>query len=78
MYWYDSGAPLFGLPEGSTPITLEEAKEINGGAFHGEQPYPSWTLHESESYWLAPIPAPADGNMYDWDEATLSWIEVTL
>lgn len=77
LYWYDSGTPLVGLPEGSTPISVDEARQINGGELHNNSPYPSWTLHESESYWVAPVVYPTDGKMYDWDEATLSWIEVT-
>jgi hypothetical protein len=77
LYWYDFGVPLSGLPEGSVAITLEEAKRVNGGPFHGEQPFPSWVLHESESYWMAPTPYPTDGNMYEWDEDSLSWRMIT-
>jgi hypothetical protein len=77
LYWYDSGTPLLGLPEGSTPITIDEAKNINKGELHGPSPYPSWVLHESQAYWQPPIPQPIDDNMYDWDEASLSWRMIT-
>ena len=40
------------------------------------QPYPSWTL-DADYEWLPPTPYPADGGMYEWDEDTLSWVEVT-
>ena len=77
LYWYDSGIALTGLPDGSTPISIDEAKQIHGGELHGPSPYSSWVLHESESYWMAPTPYPTDGNMYDWDEDSLSWRMIT-
>jgi hypothetical protein len=46
-------------------------------AFYTTQPYPSWILNEDICQWEAPIPYPADGNPYRWDEATLSWVEIT-
>jgi len=43
-------------------------------AFIPPQPYPSWTLNETSCVWEAPTPAPDDGNLYDWNEETTSWI----
>lgn len=40
-------------------------------------PYPSWTL-DSNFYWQPPTPKPDDGKLYEWDESTLAWIEVTF
>ena len=45
-------------------------------AFIPPQPYPSWTLDEETCNWTAPVLYPADGNMYQWDEATTNWIQV--
>ena len=45
-------------------------------AFIPPQPYPSWTLNEETCHWTAPVLYPADGNMYQWDEATTNWIQV--
>jgi hypothetical protein len=45
-------------------------------AFIPPQPYPSWLLNEDTCQWDAPTPHPDDGKMYEWDESTLSWIEV--
>jgi hypothetical protein len=42
-------------------------------AFIPPQTYPSWTLNEDSCLWQPPAPMPIDGNMYYWDEATLSW-----
>lgn len=47
------------------------------GAFIPPQPFPSWTLNPDTALWDAPTPYPTDGALYDWDEETLSWVEVT-
>lgn len=44
--------------------------------FYAPKPYPSWILNKSTWLWEAPIAMPTDG-LYQWDEATTSWIEVT-
>lgn len=46
-------------------------------AFIPPQPFPSWTLVEATCQWTAPVAMPTDGKMYSWNEATLSWNEVT-
>lgn len=47
-------------------------------AFIPPQPYPSWILDESSCLWNAPVPYPTDGKRYSWDEATQSWVEITV
>jgi len=46
-------------------------------AFIAPQPYPSWTLVEDTCLWEAPVAYPTDDKMYEWDEDTTSWVEVT-
>ena len=46
-------------------------------AFISPKPYPSWTLVEENCKWISPVPMPTDGKMYQWDEATINWIEIT-
>ena len=46
-------------------------------AFIATKPFPSWLLDTNTCQWQAPTPYPSDGNMYTWDEATQSWVEVT-
>ena len=41
--------------------------------FYAPQPFPSWTLDQATWLWSAPVAYPADGQRYDWDEATVSW-----
>ena len=43
-------------------------------AFIAPQPYPSWLLNTITCQWNAPISYPTDGQMYAWDETTLSWM----
>ena len=44
-------------------------------AFIPPKPYASWVLNEQSCLWQAPTPMPQDGKMYNWDEATTSWVE---
>jgi restriction endonuclease Mrr len=44
-------------------------------AFVPPQPYASWVLNDA-AQWEAPVAMPDDGQMYSWDEATTSWVEV--
>jgi hypothetical protein len=40
------------------------------------QPYPSWVLN-ADYNWESPVPYPTDGKVYVWDEATVSYVEIT-
>ena len=52
--------------------TYDEARD----AFIPPKPYPSWLLNETTCLWEAPVPRPEDGELYNWDEATTSWVLV--
>jgi hypothetical protein len=45
-------------------------------AFIPPKPFNSWVLNEETCLWDAPISYPNDGEMYYWNEETLSWIKV--
>ena len=45
-------------------------------AFITPQPYPSWALDQGTE-WQPPVSYPDDGEAYEWDEATTSWVERT-
>lgn len=48
----------------------------NRDAFIEPQPFPSWVLDEFSCTWQPPTPQP-DANLdYQWDESSLTWIEV--
>ena len=44
--------------------------------FYAPKPYPSWLLN-ADYLWEAPIAYPTDEKLYTWNEATLTWVEVT-
>ena len=35
----------------------------------------SWSFNDELCTFLPPVPYPTDGKLYNWDEATTSWIE---
>jgi hypothetical protein len=45
--------------------------------FIAPQPFTSWSLNENFD-WQAPVAYPTDDKRYAWDEATTSWVEITL
>lgn len=47
------------------------------GAFIPPQPYPSWVLTPDTALWQPPIPMPAEGGPYRWDEDTTSWVKLS-
>ena len=47
-------------------------------AFISPKPYPSWVLVEETCKWTAPISKPTDDKHYQWDEETLSWVEISI
>ncbi len=42
-------------------------------AFIPKKPFNSWILNEDTCLWNAPVAKPNDGNMYNWNESTLTW-----
>lgn len=47
-------------------------------AFIPPKPFASWVLNEDTCLWDAPVAMPTDGKQYQWDEATTSWVEITI
>ena len=46
-------------------------------AFIPPKPFASWTLNEDTCLWDAPTPYPTDEKIYNWNEETTSWVEIT-
>jgi len=42
-------------------------------AFIAPKPYKSWKLNKLTCQWAAPIPYPADGLIYSWNEGLGDW-----
>lgn len=70
-----------GQPDGGVALNKNYAGigyTYDGTGFAAPQPFPSWTLNQDSYVWEAPIAMPTDDKRYSWDEATLSWAEVTV
>lgn len=61
-----------------TTLSEEEkiSKKTEWLANHA-QPFPSWIFNESNLSWDPPIPYPADGKEYLWQEKTQNWVTET-
>lgn len=45
-------------------------------AFYPPKPFPSWILNKETCLWESPIPQPADGKRYMWNEEKVEWEEI--
>jgi hypothetical protein len=45
-------------------------------AFIPPKPFESWILNEETCLWESPIAYPTDDKLYQWDEDSISWIEI--
>ena len=52
--------------------------DAQNDVFIAPKPFDSWILNEDTWLWEAPVAMPNDGKIYEWDEASTSWKEVTL
>ena len=67
--------------EGGTPLRKNYAGigmryDERLDAFIQLKMFESWVLDENTCIWQPPIYYPTDGKDYDWDESTVSWIEL--
>lgn len=76
-------SPVTGEPDGGMPMRGNYAGvgyvyDAAHDVFYPPQPFPSWTISAPTWTWTAPIAHPADGKMYEWDEAKKQWDEVVV
>jgi hypothetical protein len=45
-------------------------------AFIAPKPYNSFIFNEEICRWENPVPHPNDGQAYEWNEESLSWVEI--
>lgn len=79
--WIQTSYNTFGgvHSKGKMPIHKNYAGigyTFDGVGFAAPKPFESWTLNPDSYLWEAPTPKPEDGKFYEWDEATLSWLEI--
>lgn len=46
-------------------------------AFIPPKPFASWVLNEDTCLWDAPVAMPTDGLLYEWNEETLNWEQMS-
>ena len=66
-----SGKTAFRKNYAGINFTYDEERD----AFIEPQPYFSWLLNEDTCIWEPPVSYPSDGNLYMWDEDSISWVE---
>jgi len=70
---HPEGRPLRGNYAG-VGYTYDATNDV----FIAPKPFDSWVINEDTWLWEAPVAMPDDGKVYEWDEETTSWKEVTL
>jgi hypothetical protein len=70
-----------GQPDGGVALRANYAGigytyDATNDVFYALQPYASWTISAPTWTWEAPVAMPTDGKVYNWDEASKSWIAV--
>lgn len=48
------------------------------GKFYPPQTFPSWIRNTEDAAWQAPVPMPETVGAWEWNEDTLTWIEIPL
>lgn len=61
--------------ETMTPDEILE-KQNNLKDFWKVHGFPSWTFDETQCIFVAPVQYPDDGNLYEWNENTLTWDQI--
>lgn len=69
---YNAATNGFRKNYASIGFTYDEGRD----AFIAPKPYPSWRLDESTCTWKPPVAYPQDDKIYQWNEETLSWVEI--
>jgi hypothetical protein len=51
--------------------------QTNNVFYDPNSPYPSWILDKTTWLWTSPVPYPTDGNKYNWDETSKTWVLIS-
>jgi hypothetical protein len=64
---------LGGIPFRKNHAGIGYQYDSQRDAFIPPKPFNSWILNETTCLWEAPVAYPQEGNIYNWNEQTLSW-----
>jgi hypothetical protein len=77
----DSGAmgdPTLWIPTiSSHKAKLASTYDILNNTFIPPNSNPSWVYNAESNQWQPPTAYPDDGKVYDWNEDTTNWTEIT-
>jgi hypothetical protein len=67
-----------GIPYRKNYAGIGYSYDLIRDAFIPQKPYTSFILNEETCLWEAPVPYPTDGELYTWNEETISWDLVSI
>lgn len=73
----ETGEPDDGVALRKNYAGLGYSYDSDRDAFIPPQPFASWTLNEDSCLWEAPVEYPSGGGVYEWNEETQTWDEVS-
>lgn len=73
VHYGDDGQPDGGIPLRKNFAGIGYIYDPIREAFIPPRPFQSWKLNETSCLWEAPVEYPTDGNLYSWNENSLSW-----
>ena len=76
IHYGQDGQPDGGVALRANYAGIGDTYDQTNDVFYASQPYPSWTISAPTWIWQSPTPYPNDGKNYNWNESTLSWIEI--
>lgn len=73
---YEFDGPMVTDVHTVRPMTLEEKtqKQDEIRAAWSENGFSSWVFDAEGGYFKPPLPYPDDGNIYRWDDESVSWV----
>ena len=74
VHYGEDGNPDGGVALRGNYAGIGYTYDRTNDVFYPPQPYPSWTIEAPIWTWTPPIPFPIDGNKYNWDETTKTWV----
>jgi hypothetical protein len=78
VHYGQDGQPDGGVALRGNYAGVGYSYDAQADVFIPPQPFPSWVLSSLTILWEAPVAMPTDGKAYEWDEATTSWVEVSV
>jgi hypothetical protein len=82
---YQTAPKIYGFCNDSADITVngviavlsdDEYAFLKNEEHEKRKPYPSWVGDIDKMSWNPPLEYPMDDKQYQWDEPTVSWVEI--